>query len=74
MPADDTADRYPRPAPGPVRRGWGFLGAIPGAPALAGAPGGVDTPEERAHAGADARAGHPAGLALRGRAAGAAVR
>ncbi|MFD6340306.1 putative lipid II flippase FtsW [Streptomyces sp. NPDC060131] len=74
MPADDTADRYPRPAPGPVRRGWGFLGAIPGAPALAGAPGGVDTPEERAHAGADARTGHPAGLALRGRAAGAAVR
>ncbi|MFE3143253.1 putative lipid II flippase FtsW [Streptomyces scopuliridis] len=74
MAADDTADRDPRPAPGPVRRGWGFLGALQGAPALAGAPGGVETPEESAHAGAGARAGRPAGLVLRGRAAGAAVR
>ncbi|WP_206300661.1 hypothetical protein, partial [Streptomyces scopuliridis] len=61
MAADDTADRDPRPAPGPVRRGWGFLGALQGAPVLAGAPGGVKAPEESAHAGAGARAGRLAG-------------
>ncbi|MFJ5223959.1 putative lipid II flippase FtsW [Streptomyces sp. NPDC088400] len=72
MPADDTADRDPHLAVS----GWGFAGALAGAPVLAGAPGADTAPDESARADSGVRrlAVLGRGLALRGRAAGAAVR
>ncbi|MFJ5105146.1 putative lipid II flippase FtsW [Streptomyces sp. NPDC088554] len=67
MPADDTADREQRPDA--VRR-WGFAGVLPGAPALSG-PHGSDSLYET---GACPSGPRRSGLALRGRAPGAAVR